>query len=293
MAKEITGGRFRQKRYNFAMVSNNPLHDDELSLRARGLYATIQSYITIPNFTLYKAYLQRHCPEGQAAFNSVWKELKERGYLKQYRLQDCESKQFFWEYELLDEPEIDIPKSEEISKIQEQNRHKEPYPEKPSMAQPSMAQPLMAQPLMEKPCYGKQADNNNIVPSNIIPNNTVPTHTVSNHISLSAIHEQIGYDLFTTQIEQVGELCLIMQEVYSMPDGLKIRIAQREIDTFYIKERFQMLTSSHIEYVLTMLDKGFSDVRNMKSYLLTCLYNAPLTMSNYYSNAVAYDMAAY
>lgn len=130
MAYTNTGGRFRQKKYNFAMVSNSPLHDDELSLRARGLYATIQSYITIPNFTLYKVYLQRHCPEGQKAFDRAWTELKKKGYLKQYRLQDPETKRFYWEYDLLDIPGLEVEKIEQLGQNQEQMRDNEPYPPK-------------------------------------------------------------------------------------------------------------------------------------------------------------------
>ena len=52
---------------------------------SKGLYSLIQSYITIPNFVLYKDYLMKQCKEGRDAFNSTWKELKDAGYLIQYK----------------------------------------------------------------------------------------------------------------------------------------------------------------------------------------------------------------
>ena len=47
-------GYFRKKKINFTMVSNSALDDDTLSLKAQGLYAKIQRYITIEGFKLYK-----------------------------------------------------------------------------------------------------------------------------------------------------------------------------------------------------------------------------------------------
>ena len=115
---ENNNGRFRMKKVFFTQVSNIALRDATLSLKGRGLYSTIQSYITIEGFTLYKTTLLKNCKEGQKAFESAWKELKKLGYLIQHRLQD-EKGQFFYEYELLDEPQlveeshsIHIPKKE-------------------------------------------------------------------------------------------------------------------------------------------------------------------------------------
>ena len=98
-----SGGKFRKKRVNFSMVSNDIIRNDSVSLKAKGLYALIQSYITIDNFTLYKGFLQSKCIEGERAFDSAWRELKEKGYLVQYKLKD-ENNKYYYEYELLDEP---------------------------------------------------------------------------------------------------------------------------------------------------------------------------------------------
>ena len=113
-------GRFRKKKIYFTQVSNQALRNEEMSLKAKGLYALIQSYITIEDFTLYKTTLRKQCLEGESAFESAWKELKRFGYLIQYKIQDEKGK-FYYEYELLDEPQIEetsqsihIPKREVV-----------------------------------------------------------------------------------------------------------------------------------------------------------------------------------
>lgn len=95
-------GAFRKKKVYFTQVSNNALRDNLLSMKAKGLYAIIQSYITIEDFILYKSTLRKVCKEGEKAFESTWKELKDRGYLMQYKLKK-EDGTFTYEYELLDE----------------------------------------------------------------------------------------------------------------------------------------------------------------------------------------------
>ena len=40
------------------------------------------------------------------------------------------------------------------------------------------------------------------------------------------------------------------------------------------------------------LQKNTTEVRNMKQYLLTVLFNAPTTISNHYTSQVNHDMNA-
>lgn len=107
--EENQSGSFRSKRFNFAPVSNSALKDPRLTLKAKGLYALIQSYITIPNFELKKAWLKGFCREGEKAFDAAWKELKDCGYLKQYRIPNGKNDTFRYEYELLDEADESRP----------------------------------------------------------------------------------------------------------------------------------------------------------------------------------------
>jgi len=70
-----------------------------------------------------------------------------------------------------------------------------------------------------------------------------------------------------------------------------IRIAGDDKPREVVKSQFLKLNSEHIEYVLASFKENVSKVRNIKQYLLASLYNAPLTMSNYYDALVRHDMA--
>ena len=57
-----------------------------------------------------------------------------------------------------------------------------------------------------------------------------------------------------------------------------------------VKSRLLKLNSAHIQYVFECIDKNTTKVRNIKSYLLTTLYNAPATIDHYYRAEVNHDL---
>lgn len=108
--KRTANGCFRMKR-GFTIASNAAIRDMTLSLKAKGLYILIRSFITLieadPSFVLTKTFLIAHCLEKERAFNSAWDELKSRGYLKVYINPKGENNSWFVEYDLLDEADLD------------------------------------------------------------------------------------------------------------------------------------------------------------------------------------------
>lgn len=94
-------GTFRKKK-GFTIAGNTLVRDSSVSLKAKGLYLLIMSYISIDDLALTKGFLQGKCNEGEKAFCSAWDELKEKGYLKIYMSPSNPG----WkaEYELLEEP---------------------------------------------------------------------------------------------------------------------------------------------------------------------------------------------
>lgn len=99
------------KNHNLSIVYNTALHDPNLSLKAKGLYGLICYYQTGLYSETNKSELIEQCKEGETAFDSAWKELKDKGYLKQYRIRvpkgHPESKNgFIYIYELLDKPDL-------------------------------------------------------------------------------------------------------------------------------------------------------------------------------------------
>lgn len=68
-----------------------------------------------------------------------------------------------------------------------------------------------------------------------------------------------------------------------------VRIAGDDKPVEVVKKRLMELRGGHIRYVLSCLQKNTTKVRNIKQYLLAVLYNASLTMNNYYSALVQCD----
>ena len=70
-----------------------------------------------------------------------------------------------------------------------------------------------------------------------------------------------------------------------------MRIAGDALPTEIVKERFRKLDSSHIEYIIEAMSQTTTKINNIRAYLLTALYNAPVTMGPYYSAAVRHDFS--
>ena len=69
-----------------------------------------------------------------------------------------------------------------------------------------------------------------------------------------------------------------------------IRIGGSELTAETVKQRFRSLDASHIEYVIDAMQENNTKIRNIRAYLLTALYNAPVTIDPYYSAAVRHDL---
>ncbi len=65
-----------------------------------------------------------------------------------------------------------------------------------------------------------------------------------------------------------------------------IRIAGEDRPIEIVRSRLMKLNHACIRYVLLCLKETHSDVKNIKQYLLTILYNAPATISPYYQTKV-------
>lgn len=185
--KTIKSGQFRKKKIYFTQVSNVALRDSSLSLKAKGLYSLIQSYLTIEDFTLYKNTLKKHLKEGEKAFESAWKELKDAAYLIQYRLQDPKTKQFYYEYELLDEPNIELAKKTHNS--QNRKKHEEKKQPPKNVDRIKKAIPTKKEG-MGNVHSGKVGVYNNTELNNTELNNTISTSTTPTIDNLYCLFEK-------------------------------------------------------------------------------------------------------
>lgn len=57
-----------------------------------------------------------------------------------------------------------------------------------------------------------------------------------------------------------------------------------------VRSRMLKLNRDHLEYVLDSLHRNTTQIRNIRQYLLTALYNAPVTIRSAYAAQVNYDL---
>lgn len=70
-----------------------------------------------------------------------------------------------------------------------------------------------------------------------------------------------------------------------------VRISGDDKPAEVVKSQFLKLDSEHIRFVMDSLKDNTTRIRNMRQYLLATLYNAPLTIGNYYRSLVSHDMS--
>ena len=141
---------------------------------------------------------------------------------------------------------------------------------------------------------GMSAIHPNPIPSNPSILDRAPDVMEEMDAYRDIIREHISYECFQDgryhQREDVDELVELMVEVMMLPDHGTVRVAGVDKPTAVVKNRFMKLNHEHIEYILTCLGANTTKVGNIKAYLLTTLYNAPMTISNYYTAEVNHDL---
>lgn len=108
------------------------------------------------------------------------------------------------------------------------------------------------------------------------------------------VKKNINYTCFENDwpydIKMIDELIDLIVEIMTLPDAVTVRIGGVEKTAVLVKSQFMKLKKEHIEYVMNCLKKNTTKIANIRAYLLTTLYNAPLTMDSYYQAKVNYDL---
>lgn len=108
------------------------------------------------------------------------------------------------------------------------------------------------------------------------------------------IKDNIEYDYLCScseiDLEELdGIVDLLLETICSSRE--MIRIAGNDFPAELVKAKLLKLNSEHIKFVMNRLKENPTRIRNIKKYLQAMLFNAPSTMSGYYTNQVAYDMS--
>lgn len=273
MLKNKKSGVIRKKRTFYAQVSNVALRDKTLSLKAKGLLAIIESYLTLDNFILYKDFLLSKSTDGETSFRGAWKELKEHGYLIQYKLKDEVTKQFYYEYEICDNPYVE----------NQLVGDKMPDNEKPQVENPHMDIQYVDNPQVEKLNAGLSTCSKPYMYNNNVLNNT---------LYINIIHSNIDYDtvfINSNNKDIVDNIVDIMNEVLCAKTEY-IPINGNNIPINVVRSTFLKVNMNHIQYIINVLNQYHKKINNIKGFIITTLYNSVITLDTYYTNLVQTDV---
>ena len=283
---------FRVERtQNYTVMSNYHLRDKTISFKAKGLLSLMLSLPEDWDYTL--AGLTRISLEGKDAIRAAVVELEKAGYVTRSRVRNEKGHLQGTEYVIRERPVFS--------------------------AQPALEEPASENPTLEDTTQLNK-DKNKITDSQItesfpfpssLPAATAPTtaqqpeakeRNRSRRGSMSKgemdtyrglIRENIGYDDFVREhpydAAQLDEIVELMVEAVCSKKK-NIRVAGNDFPQAVVKSRLLKLDREHIMFVFDCLKENTTQVRNMKQYLLTVLYNAPATIENHYAAQVNHDL---
>lgn len=108
------------------------------------------------------------------------------------------------------------------------------------------------------------------------------------------IMENISYDTllydYPYDKDILSEILELMVDVVCTTKPT-VRISGDDKPAEVVRSQFLKLDSEHIRFVMGGLKENTTRIRNMRQYLLATLYNAPLTIGNYYRSLVSHDMS--
>ena len=285
-----------EKTRDYTVMSNHHLRNTELSLKAKGLLSLM---LSLPDGWDYTTKGLAHiCKDGVDSICAGVRELEEHGYVVRERVRNANGQLGSIEYTILEQP-----------------RPPQPKPEKPERENPVQVNPVLDSPVLGKPEQGNPAQLNidksstylsskDLSSTDIsIPiqsNPPTPTGTrmgtdgmETREIYREIILENIDYEILCqdpkVDREQLDEIAELIVETVCTTRKT-VRVAGDDFPAEVVKARFLKLDSSHVQYVMDCMRENTTYVRNIKKYLLAALYNAPSTISSYYSSLVQHDM---
>ena len=279
---------------DYTVMSNHHLRDKALSLKSKGLLSMMLSLPEDWNYTTRG--LAKICKEGVDAIGGALRELESAGYIVRHQLRDRQGRISDTEYVIYEQPQPKAPDTPQ-----------------PDTASPDTENPYLADPDTEKPAelnieksrtqkLNTQGSSTDSIPFRGFAAAQLPERKGRDAMSVEEMQsyrdlvlENIEYDHlcreFATYREDLDEIVELIVETVCAKRKTT-RIAGADFPHEVVRSRFLKLDSSHIEFVMECLHNNTTEVRNMKQYLLTVLFNAPTTMNNHYTAQVNHDMHA-
>lgn len=116
------------------------------------------------------------------------------------------------------------------------------------------------------------------------------THNVEK--CYSEVKERIGYSTLAAQYGRgsVDSLVENLVEVLSLRNVQSYSISGQVYPFGLVKKRFESVDFDIADYILKSMTSVKSDIKYLKRYLMTVIFNAPTTVEQYYQREVSRDM---
>jgi len=280
-----------EKSREFTVIANSVFKDKTLSAKAKGILVEMLSLPENWDYTLKGlTYL---FSDGIDSIRQGIRELEEHGYIVRERKRDAKGRLGGMEYVIYETPRIPVNFSEELST--------EPVSEKPISACPIEELPMREIPTQEAPAEEsamtyKEINNKELKESNTYESNQsisepAPMDVMGYEEAQECVMENIEYDVMCDRYpkERLDEIVDIASEALCTRRAV-FTLGKDTYPYSLVKNRLLRLDASHVGYIIDCINKNTTDVRNIKTYLLKTLINAPATMESYYTTKVNHDM---
>ena len=266
------------KTRDFTVMGNTHLRDKNLSLKAVGLLSKMLSFNDGWQFSTRG--LAALCKEGPDAILSALKELEENGYLVRHRGRDDKGRMVSTEFDIYEMPQAGLPHRD--------NPHREnPDVENPDVENPHRENPAQRNTIQvitqERNTLSKNYQSINPDGMDAMDERERYEEIIRENLEVDILSQDSRYD-----IDRVNEIIEVMLDAICSTSPT-LRVNNADMPKEVVKSRLLKLNSSHIDYVFDAMRKSPSDIRNIRAYMLTALYNAPATIDNYYSALVNHD----
>lgn len=256
-----------KKNRGYTVMSNYHLHDKRLSLKAVGLLSKMLSFNDGWNFSTKG--LSSICKEGPDAILSALRELEEVGYLVRQRSRDSMGRMSTTVFEIYEQPQRVNPDVEN------------PHGENPAQINTNK---VITKEAITNPINYQSINLDDPDGIDRMDERARYEEILRDNLEIDILAQDSRYDL-----ERVNEMLDIMLDAICSTSPT-IRINGEDMPQQVVKSRFLKLNSSHIEYVLQAMNDCPSNIRNIRAYLLTTLYNSVATLDNYYAAMVNHDL---
>lgn len=277
-----------EKNKNYTTMSNFHLRDKNLSNKSRGLLSTM---LSLPeNWDYTTRGLAAICKDGVDGITAQLKELEQRGYLVRHRIRDSNGRITDMEYVIYEEPQPVSPDTE-----------------KPDMVIPDMDEPCLGTPAQRnidkritKESNTELSSIHSIPSDEFRPSVLAALDTKRKEAEYKDIEryrylimENIEYEILLENNpydrEMLEEILELLVDTVCATKKY-IRVAGSDYPAEVVRSRLLKLNAHHIEFVISCFKENTTKVRNVKQYLLTSLYNAPVTIDSYYTALVHHDL---